>query len=284
MRVPSRRLSLAGALIAATIVASCGGAPVLPAAPSTRDPLAGVYSARGGGGALEAVIPLTRAFAKLHPGVIWQGLDDVGSDAGIKLVQSGDLDLSFISREPKSAEAPGIVTVPIGATGTGVAVSASNAVAGLTRDQLAKIFRGELTDWRDVGGAPGSIHVLMREVGAATRAAFEAYCFGGKPATGYAKNAIEVNSYDETVRSMKSFQGSIGIMSVTSQSFAEASIRFLAVDGVSPTRETLADGTYRMRRPLYLVYPSDPAKVKPAIRAFIDFVNGPEGQHILATL
>jgi phosphate transport system substrate-binding protein len=250
----------------------------------TKDPLAGTYIARGGGGALEAVLPLTKAFTKLHPSVLWQGLDDVGSDAGIKLVLTGDIDISFISREPRSGEAAGILTVPIGATGTGVAISSNNPVGGLTKDQLAKIYRGEITDWREVGGTPGSIHVLMREVGAATRMAFEAYCFGGKPANGYAKNTIEVGSYDETVKSMKSFQGSIGIMSITSQALAEPSIRFLSVDGIAANRETLIDGTYRMRRPLYLVYTSDPAKLKPAIRAFIDFVNGPDGQHVLATL
>jgi phosphate transport system substrate-binding protein len=270
-------------LVATSIVAACGAAAPFRPAP-TKDPLAGVYIARGGGGALEAVLPLTRAFTKLHPSVLWQGLDDVGSDAGIKLVQSGDIDLSFVSREPKPTETPGIVTVPIGATGTGVAVSSSSAVTGLTKDQLAKIFRGEIADWREVGAAPGGIHVLMREVGAATRMAFETYCFGGKPANGYAKNVIEVGSYDETVKSMKSFQGSIGIMSITSQALAEPSIRFVAVDGIPATRETLNDGTYKMRRPLYLVYTSDAAKLKPAIRAFIEFVNGPDGQRLLAAL
>lgn len=271
-----RRLVAVAAL--PLVLASCGG---LPMAAPTRDPLAGVYIARGGGGALDAVVPLTKAFSAKHPSVIWQGLDDVGSDAGIKLIQSGDIDLSFISREVRPAEAGLVMTVPIGASGTGLAVAAKNAVSTITKDQLAKIYRGDYTNWRDVGGSDEAIHVLLREAGAATRMAFESYCFGGKPPAQYAKNAIEVGSYDEMVRAIKSFPSAIGMMSITTQALAEPAIKLLAIDGFPATREALVSGAYPMRRPLYLVYSADPAKVRPAIKAFIDFVKGPEGQAIL---
>jgi phosphate transport system substrate-binding protein len=230
------------------------------------------------------ITSLIKEFTKLHPGVSWQGMDDVGSDAGIKLVLSGDIDLSFISRELRPAEVGTVMTVPIGATGTGIAVNSSNPITGLSKDQLANIFRGDITDWNAVGGAAGPIHVLMRETGAATRMAFESYFFGGKPPTSYAKNAIEVVNYDETVKAMKNLSGSIGIMSLSAQSFNEPSIHFLSVDGIPPTRQTLANGSYPMRRPLYLVYSTDPTKIKPAIKAFIDWVKGPEGQRVLDSL
>ena len=270
-------------IVLTLVVTGCGATIAIPAPSATRDPIAGAYIARGGGGALDNVTPLIKAFAKLHPAVTWQGLDDIGSDAGIKLVQSGDLDMSFISRDLKPAEVGTVATVAIGATGTGIAVLSTNPVTGATKDQLAKIFRGELTDWRELAGTPSPIRVLLREPGAATRTAFESYCFGGK-STGYAKNAIEVNSYDETVKAMHSLPGPIGMMSMSAQAFAEPTIKFLAIDGVPATRQTLADGTYKMRRPLYLVYPIDPIRVQPAVRAFIDFVKGPDGQAVLNTL
>lgn len=282
MRHRSLVVSLALACAAALLLSACGVTLPFAAAP-TKDPLAGIYIARGGGGALDNVTPLITAFTKAHPGIVWQGMDDIGSDAGIKLVQSGDIDLSFISRTLKPAEVGTVESVPIGATGTGIAVNADNPVKGVSKDQLAKIFSGAVSDWSAVGGTPGPIHVLMREAGAATRTALEAYCFGGKSPT-YAKNTIEVVSYDEVLKSMRSFSGSIGIMSMSALAFAEPSIHMLAIDGVAATDQALTDGTYPMRRPLYFIYSHDPAKVKPAIRAFMDWVQGPQGQAILNSL
>ena len=273
--------TLAAAL--ATVLTSCGGQ--LPfAATATRDPLTGIFIARGGGGALDAVDALTKAFSAKHPGVAWQGLDDIGSDAGLKLVSNGGIDLSFISRELRPAELGTVVTVPIGTSGTGLAVSAANPVTAIHKDELAQVYRGDVSNWRYLGGKDEVIHVLLREIGAATRTAFEAYCFGGKPPASYAKNAIEVGSYDEMIRAMKSFPSSIGMMSISAQALAEPSIHLLTVDGVAATREALNSGAYPMRRPLYLAYSADPASVKPTIRAFVDFVKGPEGQAVLGSI
>ena len=209
----------------------------------------------------------------------------MGSDAGVNLVRSGDIDLAFISREVRAAEAGTVETVPIGATGTGIAVTASNKVTTVTKDQLANIFTGETISWSTLGGDAAPIRVLVREAGSATRNALEAYCYGGKPPlSGYAKNAIEVGSYDETVKAMQSISGAVGMMSMSAAAFSERSIHLLSIDGVPATRESLLNGKYPMRRPLYLVYSSDPAKVKPAIRAFIDFVKSPQGQAVLDSL
>ena len=60
-------------------------------------------------------------------------------------------------------------------------------------------------------------------------------------------------------------------------------IRLIAIDGVPATLATLNDGTYKIRRPLYLVYPVDRNKLKAATSAFLDFVRSTEGQKILAT-
>jgi phosphate transport system substrate-binding protein len=74
------------------------------------------------------------------------------------------------------------------------------------------------------------------------------------------------------------------MLSMSAQAYAATNIRMLAIDGVPATRATVADGSYKVLRPLYLVYNRDPAKVKPAIRAFLDWVQSPEGQQLLAGL
>jgi len=271
-------------IIAALFAVSCGGAG-LPA-PATQDPLAGQYIVNGGGGALDNVKALTDAFKAAHPNITWQGLADVGSNAGVNLVVSGETDLGYISRDLTDAEkaAGKVVALPIGASGTAVAVAASNPIKSLTKDQIAKIFTGAISDWKDVGGTPGKIRVLIRESTASTRSAFEAYFYDGKKPA-YGSNAVEVTTIDETVKAINSFKESIGMVTMNASTFGNASIAFVTVDGVAASRENLNSGKYQVRRPLYFVYSNDPAKpVKPTIQAFLDFVKGSEGQKILAGL
>jgi phosphate transport system substrate-binding protein len=266
---------------AAVFAAGCGGA--LGPAPATPDPLAGQYIVNGGGGALDNVKALADAFQKAHPTITWQGLADIGSDAGVNLAVSGETDLGYISRDLREAEKGKVEALPIGASGTAVAVSASNPVKALTKDQVAKIFTGQISDWNDVGGTPGKIRVLIREPGSSTRSAFEAYFFDGKKPT-YAPGAIEVTRIDETVNAINSFKESIGMVTMNASTFGNAQIAFATIDGVLATRENLNSGKYQVRRPLYFVYNSDATKLKPAIKAFLDFVKGTEGQKILASL
>jgi len=274
------RKSLKLALVA-LLVASCGGAN--PIAKATDDPLAGTFVTKGGGGALDAVKALTSGFTAVHPTVLWQGFDDVGSDAGVSLTVSSTVDLGFISRDLRAPEKGTVEVVPIGASGTGVGINASSLVKALTKDQVAKIFTGQITDWKDVGGGPGTIRVLLREPESSTRSAFESYFFGTtKPV--YSKNAVEVFQIDETLKALGSFKDSIGMMTMNAKAFSTADVRMLTIDNIAATRETLANGTYPIRRPLFFVYNTEPAKVKPTIKAFIDFVKGPEGQKILAGL
>lgn len=269
-------------VLAALLVASCGGANPIAAKP-TDDPLAGTFVLKGGGGALDAVRALTTGFSAMHPTVIWQGFDDVGSDAGVNLTVNGTVDLGYISRDLKAPEKGTVETVAIGASGTGVGVNTTNAVKALTKDQVAKIFTGQITDWKDVGGAPGKIRVLLREPESSTRSAFESYFFGSKKPV-YSKDAIEVFQIDETLKAIGSFKDSIGMMTMNAKAFGTTDVRMLTIDNIAATRDTLANGTYPIRRPLYFVAHTDPAKVKPTVKAFIDFVKGTEGQKILAGL
>jgi phosphate transport system substrate-binding protein len=266
-------------IIAAVFAVSCGTAG-LPA-PATQDPLAGQYIVNGGGGALDNVKAVADAFQKIHPTITWRGLGDVGSDAGVNLAVSGETDLGYISRDLRDAEKGKVESLSIGASGTAVAVSASNPIKALTKDQVARIFTGQITDWKDVGGTEGKIRVLIRESGSSTRSAFEAYFYDGKKPT-YAPAAIEVTKIDETVKAIDSFKESIGMVTMNASTFGNAQIAFVTIDGVQATRDNLTSGKYQVRRPLYFVY--NPSTVKPAIRAFLDFVKGPEGQKILAGL
>lgn len=269
---------IATAVVALTLVGACGGA-AKPATP-TADPLAGRYTATGGGGAIATVNALTKRFAELHPGVVWQ-IDETGSDAGVNLATTGQVDFGFTSRALTATEATKLGSVNIGLAGTGVIVNSNNPVKGLSKDQVKQIFSGQITNWKQVGGEDLDIKVFVREANSATRSSFESYFFGGKAT--YTPTVTEVYEIDQTVKAVGSFKSSIGMATANSQTAHEPTIRLLAIDGVAPTAETVVSGAYKIGRPLLIIYPSDETKLRPGIKAFLEWVRSPEGQRVAAS-
>src|SRR5437762_13708889 len=112
-----RRLRTVSLIIMTALFAvSCGGAGGLPV-PATADPLSGQYIVNGGGGALDNVKALADAFKTMHTGITWQGLADIGSNAGVNLVVSGETDLGYISRDLLDTEKGKVEAVSIGSSG-----------------------------------------------------------------------------------------------------------------------------------------------------------------------
>ena len=266
-----------GALIAICLFAGCG-VPV-PSTP-TPDALSGQYNATGGGGALPAVQALTARFKQLHPGVSWL-VTETGSDAAIKLAASHEVDVGFISRPLADSERARVTAVSIGFSGTAVVVNAENPVSNLTREQLRKIYSGEITSWAEVGGMDQPIRAFIREPNAATRTTFEAYVFGGKAT--YGKAVTEMFEVEPTLGAIASFRGGIGIASIGSRTANDTRLRMISIDGVAPTQANLANGTYKIFRPLFLVYSPEAAQVRPGITAFLEFAKSPEGQRVAAS-
>ena len=149
------------------------------------------------------------------------------------------------------------------------------------KEQVRQIFAGDITNWKQVGGQDLQIKVFIREANAATRGSFESYFFGGKAT--YVKDATEVFELEQTLKAVGSFGASIGMATASSRTVSETTVNVLTIDGVAPSPENLVNGTYKVGRPLLIVVPSDAAKVKPAIKAFLDFVRSPEGQKLAAS-
>jgi len=266
--------SLATLLAVAFLAAACGGGTkIVPNA------IGGRYLLSSGGGALAQVTALAKRFTELHPGLNWT-IENVGSDAGISLVASLHSDLGAISRDLTPAEKGTVSLEPLGVVGTGVAVNPDNPVTGLTLTQVRQVFSGEITNWKALGGADLPISVFLRDPTAATRQSFDDYVFSGTKAT-YAAGAATVGSNAEMTTSVHSFTGGVGMATLKQATVDDPKLRLLAIDGVPATMAKLNDGSYKIRRPLYLVYPADPKKMKPEVQMFLDFVRSAEGQKIL---
>ncbi len=268
--------SVARLTLVLLLLSSCGAA--VPAAP-TAEPLTGTYTASGGGGALPAVEALTARFKQLHPGIDWI-VSESGSNSAIKLVLSNTIDVGFVSRGLTDAEKKQVTGIPIGFSGTAVIVNAANPVTNLTREQLRRIYTGEITSWPELGGTEPMIRAYIREPNAATRQTFEAFVFAGAvPA--YGKNVVQQTEVEAMLTAVNSFRGAIGIASTGSRTASDKRVKMLSIDGITATQETIASGDYKIVRPLAVIY-SNTAELKPAIRAFFEFVKSAEGQRIAA--
>ena len=258
------------------MLAACG-TPV-PAAP-TPAPLSGTFTASGGGGALPAVQALTARFKELHPDVNWI-VSESGSNSAIKLVLSSTVDVGFVSRALTDAEKQEVTGIPIGFSGTAVVVNAANPVTNLSKEQLRQIYAGEVTSWLDLGGTEPTIRAYIREPNAATRQTFEAFVFGGSVPT-YGKNVIQQTEVEAMLTAVNSFRGAVGIASAGTRTASDSRVKMIKIDGVAATQESIASGAYKIVRPLAVIY-SNTAELKPAIRAFFEFVKSAEGQRIAA--
>ena len=264
------------ALLATALVA-CGGLTLAPSKASTLP--AGTYRGLGTGAGLESLTALATRFQAKHAGVTFK-LEDVGADTSIALVANGDADFGFLSRDLKPEEKARLQSIPYAGTGTGLAVNPLNAIGALTTEQVRRIYSGEITDWSQVGGQPGEIRPLVRESSSSTRASFEAYFFGGKPT--YGKNVIEVVESVATYQAVRDFKGAIAMITIQKTTAEDKTLRLLAVDGIAATTRNVNSGAYPVRRPIILTLHPDPARMKPVVAAFFDFIKTTEGQEILA--
>ena len=272
-----------GILIATVLVlGACGGpggGSVLPTPAKTKDPLAGEYTASGANGANPAMTALTKRFSELHPGVSFK-LNDIDTETSIVNVNTGDVDFGYIGRELRTTEAK-IVLSPIGFTGSGLAVNPANPITSLTKDQVAKMYTAAITDWSEVGSTAGPVKPFVREAASSTRTTIESFVFGST-APKYPSGVQEIFESTDTIKAIGAFKGSIGMVTVNAKNLKDTTMKLIGMDGVQPTLANLGTGAWKMSKPSYMTTNVDPAKVKPAIKALVDFVKSPEGQKIVA--
>lgn len=270
-----------GLLVAALVVlGACAGGPgsVLPTPVRTKDPLAGDYVASGANGANPQMTALITRFSQLHPGVNFK-LNDIDTETSIVNVGTGDVDFGYIGRDLRTTEAR-ITLTPIGFTGSSMAVNAANPITNLTKDQVAKIYAGTVKDWTDVGSTAGAVKAFRREAASSTRTTIESYVWGSATPT-YSQDVQEIFESADTIKAIGAFKGSLGTVTLSAKNLKDTTMKLIGMDGVQPTLANLNNGSWKISKPSYMTTNPDPAKVKPAIKALLDFVKSPEGQKII---
>ena len=198
-----------------------------------------------------------------------------GSGIGIQAVTEGRCDIGLSSRALKDDEkASGLVETVLAYDGIAIVVSPENPVSDLDVDTIAKIYTGEITNWKDVGGDDAEIVLIGREAGSGTRDGFESIT-GTKDACAYRQ---ELTSTGDVINTVSQNPNAIGYASLSA---VGESVKALTVGGVKATEATVKDGSYVVQRPFVLVT-KEGTELSPAAQAFFDYAISPEVADIIA--
>jgi phosphate transport system substrate-binding protein len=220
---------------------------------------------------------LADAFAEIEPG-IQVDIQGVGSSAGIKAANEGTADIGTSSRELKEEEkAYGLTEHIIAYDGIAVAVSSNNGVENLTTEQIAKIFKGEITNWSEVGGADAEILVVSREDGSGTRGAFEELVklLDENDVSLVKADALIADGNGAVKANVASKDNAIGYVSLC---YLDDTLKAVKVDDVEASVENIKDGTYKISRPFLMLTNGEVGDVA---QAYLDFIMSDVGQEIV---
>ena len=217
-----------------------------------------------GSTSMEKVIgALGEAFEAENSGTTFT-YNPTGSGSGITAVLEGRCDIGLSSRALKDDEkAQGLTETVLAYDGIAIIVNTSNTVEDLTVDQIASIYTGEVTNWSEVGGADGEIVLIGREAGSGTRDGFESIT-GTKDACKYRQ---ELTSTGDVITTVANNPNAIGYASLAS---VKDTVKALKVGGVTPTEDTVKDGTYLIQRPFVFVTKTD-TKLSDTAQKFFDY-------------
>lgn len=199
-----------------------------------------------------------------------------GSGVGVKQVGEGVVQIGNTGRalKPEEVEKYGLVTWPFAIDGVALAVNPKNKVHTLSAEQAKKIWAGEITNWKELGGADLTINLYGREEGSGTRQTFDDLVLG-KDFT-MAGNVNTVNSNGTMKTTIASDEGALGYVGI---GHLDESVTGVTLEGMEPTQENAANGTYKITRLLYMNTKGQPTGLT---KDFIDYIYSDEGKEIIS--
>ena len=213
------------------------------------------------------IAALTEGFAEVEPGVT-VSYDPTGSGAGITGATDKTLDIGLSSRALKDDEKNDVDGTTVALDGIAIIVSKDSKVADLTVEQLKKMFTGEITNWKDVGGDDGEIVLVGREAGSGTRDGFESIV----DVKDSCKYAQELTATGAVISAVEANPLAIGYASLSA---VGDTVAMVTVEGVK-------DGTYKIQRPFVFVTNKSAALSEQA-QAFVDFATSKDAADLIRT-
>lgn len=257
---------------------------------AVAEELRGTLQIKGSDTMVNLMQAWAEGFMAAHPEVS-VAVTGGGSGTGIAALIGGTCDVAAASRsmtakEREQAKARGGDPQEMAAAldGLAVVVHPTNPVKQLTLAQLADLFAGNITNWREVGGRDAAVTLLSREVNSGTHVYFKEHVLG-KTLEGrtreFAPTALLMPSSQaiaDEVAANPAALGYYGMGYLDAQNAAVAIAKTAGGPFIAPSEQAVRDGTYPISRPLFLYSRSQPQGL---VKAFLDFVLSPEGQAIV---
>ena len=243
-------------------------------APATTAALSGTVATDGSTSMEKVIGALSESFMAQNGGVT-VNYNPTGSGSGITAVQEGTCDIGLSSRALKDEEkSAGLKETVLAYDGIAIIVHPDNPVSDLSVEQIAKLYTGEITNWKDVGGNDAEVVLIGREAASGTRDGFESIT-GTKDKCQYRQ---ELTSTGDVITAVSQNPDAIGYASLAS---IKDTVKALNVDGVTPSEATVKDGSYKVQRPFVLVT-VDGKALSPAAQAFFDYATSSDAASIIA--
>ena len=269
-------LAMAGTL-AAAMMAGCGGTSEDNGGNESNSGNSSSVSgsvSTDGSTSMEAVIgALGEALMEANPKITFT-YNPTGSGSGITAVSEGRCDIGLSSRSLKDEEkSSGLKETVLAYDGIAIIVNNANPVVDLTVDQIASIYKGEITNWSEVGGEDLDIVLIGREAGSGTRDGFESIT-GTEEQCAYRQ---ELTSTGDVITTVSSNPNAIGYASLAS---VKDNVKMITVDGVKASEETILSGDYKIQRPFVLVT-KEGASLSDSAQLFFDFATSADSNEII---
>ena len=247
----------------ATILTGCGTkGDVNTENPSSPEKVSGTVATDGSTSMEKVIGYLSEAYMEENPDVKVT-YNPTGSGSGISAVKEGRCDIGLSSRNLKDEEAKDLTGTVVAIDGIAVIVNPENPIADLTIDQIASLYKGEIKNWKELGGNDAPVVLIGREAASGTRDGFESIT-GTADACQYSQ---ELTSTGDVVQTVASNPNAIGYASLAS---VKDTVKAISVEGVAPTTETIQNGTYKVQRNFLFVTKKN-AELSGAAKAFFDF-------------
>jgi phosphate transport system substrate-binding protein len=268
------------AVMALSLLTACGSKNDTPAdtgadsnAPAETT-VSGTVSTDGSTSMEKVINSLGESFMAMNKDVKFT-YNPTGSGSGIQAVSEGRCDIGLSSRALKDDEkASGLTETILALDGIAIVVNPENPVSDLDVDTIAKIYTGEITNWKDVGGNDAEIVLIGREAGSGTRDGFESIT-GTKDSCAYRQ---ELTSTGDVINTVSKNPDAIGYASLSA---VGESVKALTVGGVEATEATVKDGSYVVQRPFVLVT-KEGAELSAAAQAFFDYATSADAASVIS--